>query len=117
MDMISILYVDDEPALCDLFAQLLEADGRTIDCFSEVNAAIEKARQQAYEYVFVDYRMPVMNGSDLIKTLHPILAPDTKYFLLSGDLNQEGLVALDLPVAVTCITKPFSYEDIDALLK
>lgn len=68
--MISVLFVDDEPALLDITQIFLEKDGRMKVTLSEsARDALAKLKGGGFDIVVSDYEMPEMNGIDFLKTL------------------------------------------------
>ena len=76
--MTRILIVDDDEAILKALRRLLALTPCTIadvsqklhvDCFSLPLEALEKARHTAYALVLSDYRMPLMNGVQLLKAI------------------------------------------------
>jgi PAS domain S-box-containing protein len=66
--MISVLYVDDEPALLELGKVFLERNGQfTVDTVSSGFEAIEAIRNHRYDAIISDYQMPGMDGIELLK--------------------------------------------------
>jgi len=66
--MISILYVDDEPALLDISKQFLERSGEfSVDITDSAQKAIDAMSGRSYDAIVSDFQMPVMNGLDLLK--------------------------------------------------
>jgi DNA-binding response OmpR family regulator len=71
-----VLIVDDEPAIVDLLAQLLEDEGYRVVSASDGKIAIEKADDLHPDLVIADVMMPRMDGFDLVDRLadgdHPV---------------------------------------------
>ena len=69
--MARILVVDDEPALRTLYQQELALDGHEIVTASDGAEGIQKVRDEAFDLVVLDMRMP---GKDGLEALGEILA-------------------------------------------
>lgn len=68
--MISVLYVDDEPALLDVSKQFLERSGEfAVDTCESAGKALEALPKKAYDAIISDYQMPVMDGIVFLKTI------------------------------------------------
>ncbi|MEM2123794.1 MAG: PAS domain S-box protein [Methanolinea sp.] len=66
--MISVLLVDDEPALLDVTQIFLERDGKMKVTLSESGRdALEKLKKGHFDIIVSDYEMPGMNGIELLK--------------------------------------------------
>lgn len=67
---ISVLYVDDEPALLEVTKLYLERTGGfAVDILSDPRQAPLQATSGRYEAVVSDYQMPGMDGITLLKTI------------------------------------------------
>ena len=60
-----VLIVDDEPAIRDMFAELLRAPNRSVDVRDTPRAALEFLRHNPVDLAFVDYMLPGMTGTKL----------------------------------------------------
>ena len=60
-----ILVVDDELIVLELLAEVLAAEGHTVDMADSGRAALEILAQQPVELVISDVRMPEMDGLGL----------------------------------------------------
>ena len=98
--MSRILIVDDDESILKALRRLLSLTPCTVgevtcklvvDIFSSPEAALEKARHTAYDLVLSDYRMPGMNGVQLLKALREI-QPDAARLILSGYADLNGLI-------------------------
>jgi len=68
--MIRILLVDDDRDILDIMRLDLEDDpALAVDTCSASTEAIEKVKQCNYDAIIADWRMPVMNGTELIRQL------------------------------------------------
>ena len=67
---ISVLYVDDEPALLEPTRLSLEKNGRfKVDTSTNAQEALEKIQARHYDVVVSDYQMPEINGIQFLKRL------------------------------------------------
>ena len=65
-----ILIVDDEAVLRQTLARILQRAGLEVTTVAGGREALEYARQQAFDLVYLDIRMPDMNGLAVLKRLH-----------------------------------------------
>ncbi len=67
---ISVLYVDDEPALLELTTFFLDREGDlAIDTALSAKIALGKLRDRPYDVIVADYLMPEMDGIEFLKGL------------------------------------------------
>ena len=68
--VISVLYIDDEPALTDPVRAYLERRGNfSVDTLTSARVALEKIRTTAFDIIVSDYQMPGMDGIALLNEL------------------------------------------------
>ncbi|MBN2734787.1 MAG: response regulator [Methanomicrobiaceae archaeon] len=69
-ELISVLYVDDEPHLLEIGKIFLEKFGFFhVDIVSSVPLALENLNNANYDAIISDYQMPDMSGIDFLKYL------------------------------------------------
>jgi len=82
--MITILFVDDEPALLDVSRLYLEKTGEIkVDTCYSAEQALELPRGRVYDVIVSDYEMPGMNGISFLKTVRK-LGIDTPFIIFTG---------------------------------
>jgi CheY-like chemotaxis protein len=85
-----ILLVDDNVNGSTARKTVLEELGHKINVASSGADALEQFSQHKYDLVVTDYRMPRMDGLELIVRLRK-LAPDIPIVLISGFVDALGL--------------------------
>lgn len=73
--MTKLLIVEDEPNQRELYAMELEDDGYEVEQASNGKEAVDKVKENRYDCVIMDIRMPEMDG---IEALGKILSRDKK---------------------------------------
>ena len=64
-----VLIVDDEPAICELYKRALDPKKFLVDTAGSGAEAIQAAGQNSYDFIFLDLKMPGMNGVETFKEL------------------------------------------------
>ena len=68
--MIHILLVDDDPDILDIMKlDLGDEPAFSVDTSSSSADALKKTKINRYDVIITDWRMPVMNGTQLIRAL------------------------------------------------
>jgi PAS domain S-box-containing protein len=68
--MITVLLIDDEPAILDITRLFLERTGAfSVETTASGAEALEKFDSKNYDVIISDYEMPGMNGIELLKAL------------------------------------------------
>ncbi len=120
-----ILLVDDEPGILSALKRLLMLtpctfNGETyrlqIDCFTCPEDALRAVRSVPYEMVISDFRMPGMDGVELLRQVRTI-QPHAVRFILSGYADLQALVnAINEAQISRFIGKPWKdYELVSAI--
>ena len=87
-----ILVVDDDAAVLDLLSVVLERVDADIETCSDPEAAMARFREEAFDVVISDERMPKMSGSEMLRRLRA-LSPRTPTILLTAYASSRSLAA------------------------
>jgi two-component system, chemotaxis family, chemotaxis protein CheY len=106
-----VLVVEDEAYLCDLVADVLEAEGHTARTASNGMEALERVMERKPQLILLDLMMPVMDGWEFIRALRtnrdwaniPIVVV-TAVYDIKRTQQETGAVAV--------VTKPFDIDQI-----
>ena len=69
MRALDILVVDDDHDLASGIADMLEAEGHHAALAGSAEAALEVARERPFDMIFLDIKLPGMNGIDALREL------------------------------------------------
>ncbi len=105
-----VLIVDDDPSTLDMLQIMLEAQGYIVaNAFDGVNA-LEKIKQEDFDLVITDLKMPRLDGVGLlkeIKTYHP----DLEVIMTTAYMSIETAISAMKIGAYDYLTKPI--EDLE----
>lgn len=87
---LKILVVDDNEDFCQNIADILELKGYEVMTASDGFQALELVKQNGFDAVLMDIRMPVMDGVETFKRMK-VMAPYPPVILLSA-YAVEGLI-------------------------
>ena len=105
-DEFQVLVVDDEKNICDLLKQALEHVGCIVKTTCDTQQARDWANESQFDAIFLDIKMPGMNGVELLKNLRGI-QPRAAFVMITGYAGSE-LVDESLSCgAFICLSKPF----------
>ncbi len=103
----AILYVDDERLLHGVLDRLFSREGIQVTSVSSAIEAIEALKKQPYDLVITDFKMPEMDGIELLGHVRQEY-PDTKTIMITAHSNVQHAVGAMQNGAVDYIPKPFS---------
>jgi DNA-binding LytR/AlgR family response regulator len=87
MSGLRILAVDDERSQLGDLARLLRDSPivESVECASDAHEALVKASEQAYDAIFLDVRMPDLDGLELARVLRRFAIPPQLVFVTAHD--------------------------------
>lgn len=107
-----ILCVDDEPGIVRSIRRILKAEPVNVLIAASGPEALAILRTQSVALILTDYRMPEMNGIELLEQAAP-LCPDAFRIILTGYAEAHVLVeAVNRGQIYKILYKPFQEEDI-----
>jgi response regulator RpfG family c-di-GMP phosphodiesterase len=116
----TILMLDDEFDIMNIFTLALEQQGFHVVGFTEPLLALEHFQDNSEQYglVISDIRMPVMDGYEFIKKVKEI-KPNVKVFFMSALLidDIQFTTGLSLVKVDEYIEKPISVNDFIRMVK
>ncbi len=112
-----ILIVDDDPGTCKIIENVLTKKGYDVVISNTGEDAITKAKEKFFDIIFIDMKLPTLNGLETyleLKKINPklIAIVITAYHQEMDDLVQEAMNNS----AYTCLTKPINIEDMLVLI-
>ena len=66
---VTVLFVEDDPAVAQMYRLKLELDGYVVDVAADGLAAIEKAKAIQPDIIFLDIRLPRLDGLGVLEAL------------------------------------------------
>ncbi len=111
-----VLVVDDEKVVRDFLARLLTFEEVAVITVEGGVQAIEIAKKEKFDIIFLDIRMPQMDGLETFKELKKITG-DTKYVMMTGYPRGSLLEKVEDEKIEAFINKPFEIEEIMRVLK
>ena len=110
--MAKILVIDDERAIRNTLKEILEMESHEVETAENGRIALDKAKQQQYDIIFSDIKMPEMDGMELLTALREAEI-DCPVVMISGHGTIETAVECIKKGAFDFIIKPI---DLNRLL-
>jgi DNA-binding NtrC family response regulator len=112
-----VFVVDDEPAIAETLATILNASGFQATAFTDAEKAIQAAETYCPSLLISDVVIPHMNGIELAIKFKAT-CPQCKILLFSGNASTNSLleVATTQGHAFTLMSKPVHPKDLLAAI-
>ncbi|MBU0502430.1 MAG: response regulator [bacterium] len=115
-DNVKILIVDDEEGVRESFKMILKIKDYEVESFGDGESAIAALKKGVYDLAFLDYKLPGMDGIELLKKIKEVdtdieVVIVTAYASESSHANAITLGALEY------LRKPFLMEEIYELVE
>jgi two-component system NtrC family response regulator len=110
-DFFRILVVDDEAAQRELISGYLKKQGYEVFAAANGEQALKHFRQEPFELILTDQRMPTLSGLDLLKAARAI-NPETNVIVMTAYGNIETAVEAMKEGAADYLTKPLNLDEL-----
>ena len=112
----SILIVDDDTSLCRSMSLVLGRKGYTVATAVDGPEAIEMVKERTFDMVFVDIKMPVMDGVETHRRIKEI-RPDATVMMMTAYTVEELVKQALRDGAYGVIYKPLDMEKVLAIIE
>jgi DNA-binding NtrC family response regulator len=110
----SLLVVDDEPVVRDMFEFLLANSGYQVSFAANAEEALESLENFDYNLLIVDKNLPGLSGLELMQRVRE-LRPQAEFVVITGYASYQSAVEALRLGALDYLEKPF--DDIDLVKK
>lgn len=112
----SMLVVDDEPEVGNLFKKVLSRNGYEVDTVLNGTSAIELAQRKQFEVVILDLKMPGMDGIETYRRLKAMGQRALTIVLTGNGGIDSARDAMSLG-AHDYFTKPFRVDEVQESIR
>ena len=109
----SILVVDDEEIVRSLFKETLEELGHRVVTAEAAAEGLELVKEQDFDLVFLDLKMPGMDGAELFRQIKDI-RPKLPVAIITGYPDSDMMARALAQGPFGVMNKPFGESDIIA---
>jgi excisionase family DNA binding protein len=107
----NILVVDDEEVVRLLFREVLEELGHNVTTAGTSSEGLELVRQRDFDLVFIDLKMPGMDGAELFRQIKAI-KPELPVTIITGYPDSDTMARALAEGPFGVMNKPFAESDI-----
>ena len=111
-----ILVVDDENIMRNALVDVLEDKGFIIDGVESGEEALERLKKKRYEVVLTDLKMSGMGGIELLREIKKFDSSIDVVVMTAYGTIETAVEAMKSG-AIDFVTKPFSFDEIEIVLK
>lgn len=111
-----ILIVDDEQNIREVLSIFLKDEGYTVSVAIDGKSALETIKNDIFDLVITDLKMPKVSGFDLLKSIKET-SPETVVVIITAYGTTESAVEAMKLGAFDYIQKPFKINDIRLIVK
>ncbi|MFN5444139.1 MAG: response regulator, partial [Crocinitomicaceae bacterium] len=109
--MKKILIIDDERSIRRALGEILQFEGYEVAEAEDGNQGIEVCKNEAFDLVFCDIKMPGKDGMEVLAEIHPLF-PELPIVMISGHGTIETAVEAIKKGAFDFIEKPLDLNRI-----
>ncbi|MGI2336564.1 MAG: response regulator [Dehalogenimonas sp.] len=107
----TILVIDDDQTIRDLFRDILEDAGHNVVTAGSGAEALEYIKAKDFALVFLDLKMPGMNGADVLRKIRTI-DPELPVTIITGFPDSENMAQALSQGPFGVMNKPFGETDV-----
>ena len=104
-----LLIVDDQEDICDILDIFFKKSGYETEIANTGNLAIEKFKNKKPTLVFLDIKLPDIDGIEVLKAIKE-LDPQVPVIMITAFRDAEKVVQAFRLGAYDCIFKPFDFN-------
>jgi two-component system NtrC family sensor kinase len=108
-----VLVVEDEPTVAQLIADVLSEEGYRVDTLLDSREGLERLRQQAYDLVICDLKMPRLDGRAFYRALVRAGSPlQHRMIFVTGDTLAPHTIEFLDSTGLPYLAKPFLVDEL-----
>jgi DNA-binding NtrC family response regulator len=111
-----ILVIDDDESIRTTTAAILQSEGYVVDTAGNGKAAIEKSNTDVYRVALIDFRLPDMDGTELLTALRET-TPKMVKIMVTGYPTVQNAIECVNKHADAYFIKPVDYENLLSTIK
>jgi two-component system response regulator HydG len=110
-----VLIIDDDKSVLRTFSRILAKNGYEVEMAETGKEALEKVRKRSYSVLLIDFRLPDMEGTDLLEKIRDNVSNAVKLMITGLPSLDLGSKALDLGIDAY-IVKPVKPDELLILI-
>ena len=115
-ETVRILVVDDDENIRKVLGTILEEEGYFVESVETAKKGIEKSEKAFYNIALIDFRLPDMEGIELLSKMRDT-KPKMRKIIITGYPTLQNAVAAVNKGADAYVMKPFDVEKILQIIR
>lgn len=91
-DEVRVLLVEDDPTIAQMYKLKLELDGYRVDVATDGEVALDMARRVMPDIVFLDIRLPKLDGLGVLEALRADPATEPLPVVILSNFSERELI-------------------------
>jgi CheY-like chemotaxis protein len=108
----TILLIDDDELLCDLFTNLLELEGYQVVQAANGQEGLAELAKRKYDLILLDLLMPLMDGIVFLRQMPSQMDRVPPVLVISASASGAVLDQLTFPAVAGVLRKPVSSSEL-----
>jgi len=113
---VKIIVIDDEEGVRESFKMILKIKDYDVTAYEDGEAAISSVKKDLYDMAFVDYKLPGMDGIEVLKKLKEV-DPNIEVVIVTAYASESSHANAITLGALEYLRKPFLMEEIYELVE
>lgn len=115
-NLAQVLIAEDDIPLAHLLKRGLQSSSYGVNLVHDGESALNTVNSNSYDLLILDLNLPKLDGMTLLRQLRPA-KPDLPVLVLTGRNRLEDRVSALDGGADDCLTKPFSFHELNARIR
>ncbi len=111
-----IMVIDDEKIVVNMCQRVLEAEGYSVEAFTDSVLALERIKEKRFDIVVTDLKMGKVSGMDILREINERY-PDTKVIMLTAYASLDAAIEAIREKIFDFFPKPVKIEDLKKSIK
>lgn len=112
----SVLVVDDDATLRDLYAELLREQGYRVETAADGAAGVQAVRRSRPDLVLIDYEMPILDGLAAAREIRALPGAPPPIVMISSRGDAATRAAASAAGIVRYLVKPLSLAALQSVV-
>jgi nitrogen regulation protein NR(I) len=106
-----LLLIEDDRGIASALQRVLIDEGHSVEIEERGDKGLTRAREEVFDLVITDFKMPGLSGLDLVKQLH-LAKPRLPIILITAHGTTETAIEATKAGAYDYLVKPFEMEEL-----